>query len=260
MPGAEVQSLVREWDPTCHARIKDPACCNQDLEQPHKEIVKTNILNKFLLLVSHSVYSGFFFPIAAWTKAVLLWNYRLNVIVVIFIIHITINENYKKWPYSMQNLIPPVRIKPALPATETHGFLISGSPNSVYIIHIRLWCWERLKAGKGDDTGWDCWMVSLTQWFWARSRSWWWTGKPGVLQSMGSQRVGDDRLTEQQQRLQSYIMFYGCMRAKSLQWCLTLGNPMDYSPPGSSVHGILQARIPERVAIFFPRLSSQSRD
>ena len=37
------------------------------------------------------------------------------------------------------------------------------------------------------------------------------------------------------------------------QLCLTLCNPMDYSPPGSSVHGILQARIPERVAIPFSR-------
>ena len=55
----------------------------------------------------------------------------------------------------------------------------------------RPWCWERLKAaGEGDNRGWDDWMASLTQWtlVWARSRSWWWTGKPGVLQSMGSQK------------------------------------------------------------------------
>ena len=59
----------------------------------------------------------------------------------------------------------------------------------------RPWCWERLKAGgEGDDRGWDGWMASPTQWtwVWASSRSWWWTGKPGVLQSMGSQRVGHD--------------------------------------------------------------------
>ena len=45
---------------------------------------------------------------------------------------------------------------------------------------------------------WDGWMVSLTQWtwVWASSGSWWWTGKPGVLQSMGSQRVGHDWATE----------------------------------------------------------------
>ena len=50
-------------------------------------------------------------------------------------------------------------------------------------------------------------------------------------------------------------MFYGCMRAKSLQSCLTLGDSMDCIPPGSSVHGILQARILERVAISSSRRS-----
>ena len=51
-----------------------------------------------------------------------------------------------------------------------------------------------------------------------------------------------------------------CMPAKSLQSCLTLGNPMDCSPPGSSVHGILQARILEWVAMPSSRGSSQPRD
>ena len=55
-------------------------------------------------------------------------------------------------------------------------------------------CWERLKAGEGDNRGWDGWMTSPTQWtwVWASSRSWWWIGRPGVLQSMGLQRVGHD--------------------------------------------------------------------
>ena len=55
----------------------------------------------------------------------------------------------------------------------------------------RPWCWERLKAGgEADDRGWGGWMASLTQWtwIWVNSRSWWWTGKPGMLQSMGSQK------------------------------------------------------------------------
>ena len=63
----------------------------------------------------------------------------------------------------------------------------------------RPWCWERLKSGgEGDDRGWDHWMASWTwwTWVWVSSRSWWWTGKPGVLQSMGSQRVGHDWVTE----------------------------------------------------------------
>ena len=62
----------------------------------------------------------------------------------------------------------------------------------------RPWFWERLKAGEGDNKEWDGWIASLTRWtwVWASSRSWWWTGKPGVLQSMGSQRVGHDWATE----------------------------------------------------------------
>ena len=50
------------------------------------------------------------------------------------------------------------------------------------------------------------------------------------------------------------------MHAKSLQSCLTLCNPMDCSPPGFSVHGVLQARIPEWVAMPFSRGSSEPRD
>ena len=51
---------------------------------------------------------------------------------------------------------------------------------------------------KGTDRGWDGWMASLTQWtwVWVDSGSWWWTGRPGVLQFMGSQRVGHDWATE----------------------------------------------------------------
>ena len=57
----------------------------------------------------------------------------------------------------------------------------------------RPWCWERLKVGgEGDNRGWDGWMVSPTQWtwVWVNSRCWWWTERPGVLQSMGLQRIG----------------------------------------------------------------------
>ena len=63
----------------------------------------------------------------------------------------------------------------------------------------RPWCWERLGAGgEGDNRGWDGWMASLTQWTWVwiNSRSWWRTGRPGVLRSMGSQRVRHDWATE----------------------------------------------------------------
>ena len=74
--------------------------------------------------------------------------------------------------------------------------------------YFTAWCeelthwkrpWERLRAGgEGDDKGWDGWMASLTRWtwVWASSRSWWRTGKPGVVQSMELQRVGHDWMTE----------------------------------------------------------------
>ena len=63
----------------------------------------------------------------------------------------------------------------------------------------RPWCWERLKAGgEGGNRGWDGWMASPPRWtwVWVSSGSWWWTGRPGVLQSMGLQRVGHDWVTE----------------------------------------------------------------
>ena len=63
----------------------------------------------------------------------------------------------------------------------------------------RPWCWERLKAGgEGDYRGWDGWMASLTRWtwVWVNSRSWWWTGRPGVLWFMALQGVGHDWATE----------------------------------------------------------------
>ena len=64
----------------------------------------------------------------------------------------------------------------------------------------RPWCWERLKAGgrRGDNRGWDGWMASPTKWtcVWVDSRSWSWAGRPGMLQSMGSQRIRHNWATE----------------------------------------------------------------
>ena len=60
------------------------------------------------------------------------------------------------------------------------------------------WCWEGLGAGgEGDDRGWDGWIASPTRWtwVWVNSGSWWWTGRPGVLRFMGSQRVGHHWVT-----------------------------------------------------------------
>ena len=63
----------------------------------------------------------------------------------------------------------------------------------------RPWFWARVKAGgEGDDRGWDGWMASPMRctWVWASSGIWWWTVKPVVLQSMGSQTAGHDWETE----------------------------------------------------------------
>ena len=68
------------------------------------------------------------------------------------------------------------------------------------LTHLKKsWCWERLKTGaEGDDRGWDSWMASLTRcpWVCVNSGSWWWIGRPGVLQFMASQRVRHDWATE----------------------------------------------------------------
>ena len=68
------------------------------------------------------------------------------------------------------------------------------------LIHLkRPQCWEGLRAGEeGKDRGWDGWITSLTQWtwVWVDSRSFWWTGRPGVLWFFGSQRVGRGRATK----------------------------------------------------------------
>ena len=74
--------------------------------------------------------------------------------------------------------------------------LFSWPPKSLQMVNAAV-------KGEGDDRGWDGWMASLTQWTWAwaRSGSWWWTEKPGVLQSgpavtMGSQRIRHHWATE----------------------------------------------------------------
>ena len=70
----------------------------------------------------------------------------------------------------------------------------------------RPWCWERLRVGgEWGNREWDGWMASLTQWMWiwANSDLQWRTGKPGLLQSMVSQRVRHSLATEQQHNIES---------------------------------------------------------
>ena len=99
----------------------------------------------------------------------------------------------------------------------------------------RPWCWERLKAGgEGEDREWDGWMASLTQWtwVWASSGSWWWTRKPGVLQSMGSQRVTHNwvtKLTDWQCILQLYSKFFNVLdMAKKFKHLPYFNSPDSY--------------------------------
>ena len=77
---------------------------------------------------------------------------------------------------------------PVLWPPDTKNWLIWKDPNTG-----EDWKWE--EKGVTED---ELWMASLTQWtwVWVNSRSWWWTGGPGVLQSMGLQRVGQDWVTE----------------------------------------------------------------
>ena len=75
------------------------------------------------------------------------------------------------------------------------------------------------------DRGWDGWMASPTQWtwVWANSGRWWRTWKPGVLQSMGSQRAGHDLATEQQSCFLCGIQIPGSAPSGDRRNCFMLG-------------------------------------
>ena len=96
-------------------------------------------------------------------------------------------------------------LKEISPEYSLEGLILKLNSNTLAtwyeeLTHLkRPWCWERLKAGgEAANRGWDGWMASPTwwTWVWVCSRRWWKTGKPGMLQSMGSQRVRQDWVTE----------------------------------------------------------------
>ena len=96
-------------------------------------------------------------------------------------------------------------LKEISPDHSLEGLMLKRNSNTLAtwceeLTHLkRPWCWVRLKAGgEGDDRGWDSWMASPTQWrwVWVNSGSWQWTGRPGVLQSVGSPRVRHDWATD----------------------------------------------------------------
>ena len=112
---------------------------------------------------------------------------------------------------TLESLLHCKEIKPVHPEGDQPWLFVGRTdvePETPILFHTwcdevthwkRPWGWERLKAGgEGDNRGWNGWMASLTRWtwVWAASGSWWWTGKPGILQSMDSQRVGHVWVTE----------------------------------------------------------------
>ena len=109
------------------------------------------------------------------------------------------------------------------------------------------WCWEGLGAGgEGDYRGWDGWMASLTRWtwVWVNSRSWWCSGRPGMLWFMGSQRVGHDwaaELTELNWRRGSETRVFSSTCDASERETL-----QDYAPAGrkESSHSELDLPVP----------------
>ena len=87
-----------------------------------------------------------------------------------------------------------------------------------------------------------------------------WTEEPGGLQSTGSQRVTPTHThTPRKQNKLGFREFH-IKKSEVAQSCLTLCDPKDCSPPGSSIHGIFQARVLEWAAISFSRGSSRPRD
>ena len=99
-------------------------------------------------------------------------------------------------------------LKEISPGCSLEGLMLKLKP-IFWLPHVKIWltgkesnpswCWEGLGArGERDDRGWDGWVASQTWWTWVlvNSGSLWWTGRPGMLRFMGSQRVGRDWVTE----------------------------------------------------------------
>ena len=97
-------------------------------------------------------------------------------------------------------------LKEISPEYSLEGLMLKLKLKLQYLDHLlqelthwkRPWCWERLKAGEGDDRGWDGWMASSTRWtrVWASSGSWWRTGKPGSAVVHGVAKIRHKWATE----------------------------------------------------------------
>ena len=106
---------------------------------------------------------------------------------------------------------------------------------------------ELISGGEGDDRGWDGWMISPTwwTWIWARFGNWWWTGKPGLLQSTGSQRVRHHWATELNWKVSLFLLLIllttGERNGSSLQYSC-LENPLERGAWWVTVHGVAKSQ------------------
>ena len=128
---------------------------------------------------------------------------------------------YAKSLQSCPTLCDPINGSP--PGSPSLGF----SRQDYWQLHCTtylLWSSEGLGAGgEGDDRGWDGWMASPPRWtwVWVNSGSWWWTGRPHMLQFMGSQRVGHDWATELNwTELNWLFLSLNVQRTYLLQWSI----------------------------------------
>ena len=105
------------------------------------------------------------------------------------------------WTARRSNLSTPKKISPEY---SLEGLMLKLKLQYFGHLMRRAYSFEKtlmqgmIEGRRTDNRGWDGWMASPTQWIWvwASSRSWWWTGKPSMLQSMGSQRVGHNCAAE----------------------------------------------------------------
>ena len=156
------------------------------------------------LACAHSIIKAMVFPVVIWMWAL---DHKEGWEPKNWCFWIVALEKTLESPLDCKE-IKPVNLKGNKPWIFTEGLILKLKRQ--HFDHLmwressfaRPWCWKGLRAGgEGSNGGWDGWMASLTQWtwVWANSRRWWRTENPGVLQSMGLQRVGHDCTAEQQQ-------------------------------------------------------------